>query len=69
MQGVRDKLLYIMILILVAMAAFQGGYILGHHRNDELKATVQKLKEWVIDHGGRIAALENLGRKKVGSKE
>lgn len=54
----RDRILYLVILVLVAVAAFQGGYILGHHKVDETKAEIKKLNGWVIDHGGRIAAIE-----------
>ena len=65
----RDKLLYIMILVLIATAFFEGGYILGYLERDEIKAKLQQVNEWVIDHGGRIVALENLERKKVDSKQ
>ena len=65
----RDKLLYIMILVLIAIAFFEGGFIVGHLKTDGLKEKLQQVNEWVIDHGGRIVALENLERKKVGSKQ
>ena len=65
----RDKLLYIMILVLIATAFFEGGFIVGHLKTDGLKEKLQQVNEWVIDHGGRIVALENLERKKVGSKQ
>jgi hypothetical protein len=68
---VRDKFLYIVILILIAIGAFEGGYILGYHDRDEIKAGLQKLNGWVLDHGGRIQALETMERrdKKVRSSE
>ncbi len=64
----RERLLYIGILILVAIAAFEGGYVLGHHDRDDTKAQIQKLNGWIIDHGGRIEALETVDRRqKTGS--
>lgn len=59
----RDKFLYIAILVLVAIAALQGGYILGHNDTDRTKAEIQKLNGWVMDHGGRIEALETMDRR------
>ena len=67
-REMRDKVLYIAILILVAIAFFEGGYILGYLERDEIKAKLQQVNEWVIDHGGRIVALETLDRReKTGS--
>ena len=64
----RDKFLYIVILILVAITFFEGGYILGYLKRDEIKEKLQQVNEWVIDHGGRIVALETMERKeKTGS--
>jgi len=64
----RDKFLYIMILVLIAIAFFEGGYILGYLERDEIKAKLTQVNEWVIDHGGRIVALETMERKeKTGS--
>lgn len=59
----RDKFLYIAILILVAIAFFEGGFIVGHLKTDGLKEKLQQVNEWVIDHGGRIVALETLDRR------
>ena len=57
-----------MVLILVAIAFFEGGFILGHLKTDGLKEKLQQVNEWVIDHGGRIEALETMERKqKTGS--
>jgi hypothetical protein len=64
----RDKFLYIMILILIAIAFFEGGFIVGHLKTDGLKEKLAQVNEWVIDHGGRIVALETMERKeKTGS--
>jgi hypothetical protein len=64
----RDKFLYIMILILIAITFFEGGFILGHLKTDGLKEKLQQVNEWVIDHGGRIVALETMDRReKTGS--
>ena len=59
----RDKFLYIAILILVAIAFFEGGFIVGHLKIDGLKAKLTQVNEWVIDHGGRIVALETMDRR------
>jgi hypothetical protein len=65
---VRDKFLYIMILILVAIAFFEGGYILRNRQIDRTEAEVQKLNRWVLDHGGRLESIEIIDRKeKTGS--
>ena len=62
----RDKFLYIMILVLIAIAFFEGGYILGYLKRDEIKTKLQQVNEWVIDHGGRIVALETIQKKAEG---
>jgi hypothetical protein len=59
----RDKFLYIMILVLIAIAFFEGGFIVGHLKTDGLKEKLQQVNAWVIDHGGRIVALETLDRR------
>jgi hypothetical protein len=63
----RDKFLYIVILILVAITFFEGGYILGYLKRDEIKEKLQQVNEWVIDHGGRIVALETVQKKAEGT--
>ena len=64
----RDKFLYILILVLVAIASLEGGYILGYLERDEIKTQLHQVNEWVIDHGGRIVALETMDRReKTGS--
>ncbi len=64
----RDKFLYIVVVILIAIGAFEGGFIVGHLKTDGLKEKLQQVNEWVIDHGGRIVALETIDRKeKTGS--
>ena len=65
----RDKILYIAILILVAIAFFEGGFIVGHLKTDGLKEKLQQVNEWVIDHGGRIVALETVQKKAEGKKQ
>ena len=66
----RDKFLYIVILVLVAIASLEGGYILGYLERDEIKTKLQQVNEWVIDHGGRIVALETMDRReKTGSRK
>jgi hypothetical protein len=62
----RDKILYIAILILVAIAFFEGGFIVGHLKTDGLKTKLAQVNEWVIDHGGRIVALETIQRRNPG---
>ena len=61
----RDKFLYIIILVLIAIAFFEGGFIVGHLKTDGLKEKLQQVNEWVIDHGGRIVALETIIQRRV----
>jgi hypothetical protein len=65
----RDKFLYIMILVLIAIAFFEGGFIVGHLKTDGLKEKLQQVNAWVIDHGGRIVALETVQKKAEGRKQ
>lgn len=61
--SIRQTVFWFAICILIAIAAFEGGYIMGYFDRDELKTQIRKLNSWVLDHGGRIESLETVDRR------
>jgi hypothetical protein len=61
--ALRETIFWFIVCILVAIAALEGGYILGHRNADRTGAEIRKLNSWVLDHGGRIESLETMDRK------
>lgn len=62
-ESIHETIFWAAICILIAIGAFEGGYILGHHGKDRIKDEIRKLNSWVLDHGGRIESLETMDRR------
>lgn len=62
-ESIRETIFWVAICILIAIAAFEGGYIAGYLERDRIKTEIRKLNAWVLDHGGRIESLETMDRR------
>ena len=62
---VREAFFWITFCLLLAIAAFEAGYIVRDFEKDETQKRVQKLETKFTDHDGRIVVLEGLPKKKI----
>jgi hypothetical protein len=62
-RPIREMIFWVVVCILVGIAAFEGGYIVGHRDGDRIKSEIRKLNSWILDHGGRIESLETMDRR------
>ncbi len=65
---VRQTIFWVLFCIVLVIASFEAGYLTKTFERDETKAEIRKLNSWVMDHGGRIEAIETTNRReKTGS--
>ena len=62
-SGVREALVLILFFVLLAVAAFQGGYIYRDRETDELRKQVYQLDMKTRDINGRLVGVEATQRK------
>ena len=67
MEKIRAVILWIAILVLLAIASFEGGYILRDRQKDDTRERIFGLSVKFRDHDGRITMLE--GSKPEGPKK
>ncbi len=60
---IRQTIFWILFCILLVIASFEAGYLMKTFERDETKTEIQKLNGWVLDHGGRIEAIETTNRR------
>jgi len=63
-SGVREALVLILFFVLLAVAAFEGGYIYRDREADELRKQVHQLDIKTRDINGRLVGVEATIRKK-----
>jgi len=63
-SGVREALVLILFFVLLAVAAFQGGYIYRDREADELRRQVHQLDLKTRDINGRLVGVEATIRRK-----
>ena len=54
----RETIIWIIFLVLLALAAFEGGYIVRDRRKDDTRERVLKLETKATDLSGRMVILE-----------
>jgi hypothetical protein len=65
---IRQTIFWVFFCILLVIVSFEAGYLVKSFEKDNTREEVRKLNSWVVDHGGRIEALETIdGREKTGS--
>ena len=62
-SGVREALVLILFFVLLAVAAFQGGYIYREREADELRKQVHQLDIKTGDINGRLVGVETTLKK------
>ncbi len=65
---VRQTIFWIFFCIVLMIASFEAGYLVKTFEKDQMTVEIKKLNSWVMDHGGRIEAIETTNRReKTGS--
>jgi hypothetical protein len=57
-SGFREALVLILFFVLLAVAAFQGGYIWRDREADEIRKEVYRIDRRVVEINGRLVGVE-----------